>query len=109
MQWKHCSAKPQIYYRREKTMVYPEEFKAKVRNICLKQKQGTKIAEMVEESLETGSKDLGLYLKFAFPTVFSYQDVLEAESLEELQKKAREMEEGYKLYQEWEALSQKKV
>lgn len=83
-------------------MVYPEEFKAKVRSFSLEQKPW--VQELLEECLETSSHDLGLYLKFAFPTAFPYQAVLEAESLEELKAKARKMEEVENLYEEWLAL-----
>ena len=83
-------------------LFYPEEFATRVKAVCAD--GDPTIKGFVEECLENGSIDLGALLKYGFSTSFSYSDILEAESLNELRAKAEEMKEVYELSQEWKRL-----
>lgn len=83
-------------------MFYPQEFTTRIKAFCAD--KDPIIKGFMEECLEKGSVDLGLFLKYGFSKTFSYFDVLEAKSLEELQARAKKKREVYELEQEWKKL-----
>lgn len=85
-------------------MFYPEEFKAKVRSVCCKDSDYPRVKNEVERLLAQGDRHLGSHLANAYTTSFSFMEILDAKSLEELQERAKEMKEIYELYLEWQKL-----
>ena len=83
-------------------MFYPEEFKSKVTKACLSADK--RLQEEVQQMLTDGDTYLGNLLSYGFSTTFSFQEILEANSLEELQIKAKEMQKFYLLSLEWRKL-----
>jgi len=83
-------------------MFYPDEFKAKVMEVCSFGDES--VQEEVQQYLEDGDSFLGTHLSHAYATSFSFQEILDANSLEELQVKAKRMQEIYLLWLEWTKL-----
>ena len=71
-------------------MFYPEEFKAKVKRICHDDEEAQKL-------LENGDSFLAIHLSYTYEFTFSFQEVLDAKSLDELKKKANRMKALYEL------------
>lgn len=78
-------------------MFYPEDFKAKVKIVCPDK-------ERVHQLLEDGDAHLGAHLSHAYKTSFSFKEILDANSIEELKNKANSMKEIYELFLEWQKL-----
>jgi len=75
-------------------MFYPEDFKNRV-------KKAFPTWESMHQKLDSGDVSVGRYLGDNADGVISTKTVLAATSLEELQDKARAMEERGQLYSEW--------
>ena len=76
-------------------MFYPDEFKSKVKEACSFCDES--VQEEVQQYLTNGDLFLVTYLSHAFSTSFSFQEILNANSLEELQIKAKRMQVIYQL------------
>lgn len=75
-------------------MFYPEDFKNRV-------KKAFPTWERMHQKLDSGDAIVGRYLCNNADDVISTKTILAATSLEELQDKARAMEERGELYSEW--------
>jgi len=75
-------------------MAYTQELIAEVKELYPDSEQMHKLAD-------EGNAFLGRYLDDSSPTGMSLNDVLLATSLDELQKKARDMKRRVELYHKW--------
>lgn len=75
-------------------MIYPEDFITKV-------KKAYPNWEELHRKLDSGDVFVGRYLDDSSPTALSLDTVLTATSLEELQEKARAIQQKGELYREW--------
>ncbi len=76
-------------------MFYPEEFKSRVKKACFSLDK--QLQEEVQQLLTDGDPYLATLLSHGFTTTFSFQEILDANSLEELQIKAKKIQEFYLL------------
>lgn len=83
-------------------MFYPEDFKARVR-------KAYPDWQLIQEKLDNGSTFVGRLLDDNRSTGLSFETILSATSLEELQDKARAEKEKDDLYAEWSKLYLKQM
>ncbi len=81
-------------------MFYPENFKKRVKEVYPDW-------EELHQALERGDRSVGSCLDSSELTGISLNAILEATSLEELQKQARAQQEQIELYGEWVRLFKK--